>query len=203
MSMTVHEAIASRRSIRKYRDRPVPRELLLQLVEAARLAPSACNAQPWRFKIVDDPADVQWIGGRGSGQRWAGKAGAVLVCCVDTAAFLGDSRKSIKLLAEAGMLPPDMKAGIDGYLDRAEAAPAELVKASAGMNLAIALAFVLLRAVELGLGTTWVGLFHEGPIRKRFGIPAGLSVLALLAVGWPAESPEPRPRKTLEEILVP
>lgn len=201
--MTVREAIAARRSIRRFEDRPVPRDLLLELVEAARLAPSGCNAQPWRFKIVNDAADVQWIGTGGSPQRWAGRAGAVLVCCVDTQAFLPDSRRTIRLLAEAGLMPPDMKAGIDSYLDRAEAAPAELLKASAGMNLAIALSFVMLRAVELGLGSTWMGMFHEAAVKERFAIPERLSVLALLAVGWPAESPEPRPRKSLAEILLP
>ena len=46
---------ATRESCRVYSDRPVPRETLAHLVDVARLAPSGCNAQPWRFIIIDEP----------------------------------------------------------------------------------------------------------------------------------------------------
>jgi len=61
---------------------------------------------------------------------------------------------------------------------------------------------MMLRAVELGLGTTWIGRLDETLIRERLGLPEGLGVVAMLAVGYPDENPEPRPRKKVEEILV-
>jgi nitroreductase len=53
--LTTKEAIEKRRSIRKYKPDPVPDEAVKELLHAARLAPSGCNAQPWRFKIVKEP----------------------------------------------------------------------------------------------------------------------------------------------------
>ena len=52
--LTTKEAIEKRRSIRKFKADPIPEEYILELIESARLAPSGCNAQPWRFKIVKD-----------------------------------------------------------------------------------------------------------------------------------------------------
>ena len=52
--MTILEIIKKRRSVRDYLDEPVEKEKILKCLEAARLAPSACNAQPWKFIVVDD-----------------------------------------------------------------------------------------------------------------------------------------------------
>ena len=54
--MEVRQAIMTRRSIRKYEDRPVPEDMVRQILEAAMMAPSAGNAQPWQFVVVDDRA---------------------------------------------------------------------------------------------------------------------------------------------------
>ena len=54
--LTVMEAIQKRRSIRKFKLDPVPDELINQMLEAARLAPSGSNRQPWRFQVIQDPA---------------------------------------------------------------------------------------------------------------------------------------------------
>ena len=53
--MEVLQAIQTRRSVRKYLDKPVEREKINECLEAARLAPSACNSQPWHYIIIDDP----------------------------------------------------------------------------------------------------------------------------------------------------
>lgn len=202
--MTVQEAIANRRSIRKFTAQPVTRELLLELIEAARLSPSGCNSQPWRFRLVTDRQDIEWLGGPATaGQRWVGKAGAVIVCCVDTSAYLCDSRATIRALREAGLMTPEFAQDVDeSYLKPAESGPSELLRSAASLNLAIAMSAMMLRAVELGLGTTWIGRLEEGLIRERLNLPGELGVAALMAVGHPAEAPAPRPRKPLEEILV-
>ena len=54
--LTTKQAISARRSIRRFKPDPVPAEHVTQLLEAARLAPSGSNSQPWRFKIVTAPA---------------------------------------------------------------------------------------------------------------------------------------------------
>lgn len=202
--MTVKDAIANRRSIRKFTEEPVPRELLLELVDAARLSPSGCNSQPWRFRLVMDRPGVEWFGGPATaGQRWVGKAGAVIVCCVDTSAYLCDSRATIRALSEAGLMSPEFASDVEkSYLKPVECGPPGLLKGAVALNLAIAMSAMMLRAVELGLGTTWVGRLEEGLVCERLGLARGIGVAALLAVGFPAEAPAPRPRKSLEDILV-
>jgi nitroreductase len=69
------------------------------------------------------------------------------------------------------------------------------------VDLAIALEHIVLEAVELGLGTCWIGAFNEDEVKRILKIPSDKKVVALLTVGIPAESPAARPRKALEEIV--
>lgn len=69
------------------------------------------------------------------------------------------------------------------------------------VDLAIALEHIVLEAVELGLGTCWIGAFNEEDVKKILKIPQDRKVVALLTVGVPDESPAARPRKALEEII--
>lgn len=202
--MTVKEAIAKRRSIRKFTIEPVSREDLMEVIEAARLSPSGCNTQPWRFRLVTERPEIEWFGGPATAeQHWVGRAGAVIVCCVDTSAYLCDSRATIRALREAGLMSPEFAADVDeSYIKPAETGPKGVLKGAAALNLAIAMSAMMLRAVEMGLGTTWIGRLDEVLIRDHLGLPGNLGVVALLAVGHPGENPPPRPRKSLEEILV-
>ena len=57
-----------------------------------------------------------------------------------------------------------------------------------------------LAALELGLGTCWMGMYDEGVLRERLGIPAGIRVIGVTPLGYPDQEPRPRPRKELTEI---
>jgi nitroreductase len=69
------------------------------------------------------------------------------------------------------------------------------------VDLAIALEHIVLEAVELGLGSCWIGAFNEEEVKRILKIPQDKKVVALLTVGIPAESPATRPRKAQEEIV--
>jgi nitroreductase len=69
-------------------------------------------------------------------------------------------------------------------------------------NVAIAIEHIALRALDFGLGTCWVRLIDEQAIREIFGWDETISVVALLPVGYPDESPVPRKRRTIEEIAI-
>ena len=69
------------------------------------------------------------------------------------------------------------------------------------VDLAIALEHIVLEAVELELGTCWIGAFNEDEVKKILKIPQDKKIVALLTVGVPAESPTARPRKAMEEIV--
>ena len=83
-SMTVEDAIRTRKSVRSYLDRPVTPETLRAVMEQVRIAPSARNDQEWRFVVVTDPATRAAIGEAANGQRFVGDAPVVIVACAET-----------------------------------------------------------------------------------------------------------------------
>jgi nitroreductase len=168
--------IAARRSVRRFTDQPVERALIKRCVEAARLAPSAENVQPWRFLIVDDPAvKAQLAEGAFSGlyrvTRWAEKAPALVV-----------------VLAELDILANRLGrkvTGIDYYL----------------IDIGIAGEHFCLQAAELGVGTCWIGWFSPDGVRKALNVPRRLRPVAMFAVGYSAHDRVPeKKRRSLEEI---
>jgi len=80
----VYEAIIKRKSVRAFKDKDVPEEMISRLLEAARLAPSASNRQEWRFIVVRDPATRKQLSKAAMGQKFVGEAPVVLACCAET-----------------------------------------------------------------------------------------------------------------------
>jgi nitroreductase len=82
--MDVYEAISRRKSVRSFRDREIPEEVISRLFGAARLAPSASNRQEWRFVAVRDPAARRRLSWAARGQKHVAEAALVLACCAET-----------------------------------------------------------------------------------------------------------------------
>ncbi|MCA1742884.1 MAG: nitroreductase family protein, partial [Desulfovibrionales bacterium] len=159
---------------------------------------------PWRFKVIQNPEDIKWLAREAThGQRWVGGANAVFLCCADLSKYIDDAKANVRFLKDSGILPPEMLSGIEEHLQKAGDAPAEILRYAAATNCSIAMAQMMLQAVELDLGTCWVGMYDEKAIKERFALGDHLAVVALLSVGYPAEHPEARPRKSIEEIIIP
>jgi nitroreductase len=82
--MDVYEAISLRKSVRAFKGKDVPEDILKRLFEAARLAPSANNRQEWRFVVVRDPDTRAKLARTACGQRFIAEAPVVLACCAET-----------------------------------------------------------------------------------------------------------------------
>ena len=174
-------------------------------LEAARLAPSSLNTQPWRYKVVTDPADKAFFATSRAtrSQGFLAGAAAILVCCAELTGYVRASQAAAFFLRDTKAIEGDTMAGIEAYVARQEADPDMARFGAAAMNVAIANAFMMLRAVEMGLGTCWVGMFDEAAIKERFGLGPELRVVNLLAVGHPAPShPGSHNRKPLSAIQV-
>lgn len=159
------ELVGRRRSVRRYLDKPVERELVLACLEAARLAPSAENVQPWRFLVVDDPA----LRDRFASEVFSGIYGP--------SRFAGRAPVLILVLARLDILANRLGRRIQGV-------PFYLI------DIGIAGEHLVLQAEELGLGACWIGWFNIRRARKLFRIPRRYKIVSLLALGYP----EPRPR---------
>jgi len=205
MTMSVKEAIATRHSVRAFQATPVGQGEIAELLEAARQAPSSLNSQPWRFKVVTDEATKKWIAGKEASRKqvWLAAAPAIIVCCADVAGYVKDSQASAFFFKENKLAEGDLMEGIEAYVAREESASAIGKFGAGAMNVALAVSFMMLRAVEMGLGTCWVGIIDEAQIKGRLGLGTDLRVVCLLAVGRPAEGQVPaRARKSLDEIVL-
>ena len=163
--MDVMQAVRQRRSIRKYLDKPVPTDVLEQIMNAARLAPSARNLQEWKFVVVRDP-DLRRQLGESSGYPFIASAPVIIA--------------GVSLAPERVM-----SCEVPAY----------------AVDLAIAMTNITLAAVESGLGTCWIGGFTQQKVKDALRIPDDYKVVELMPLGYPAEEPDQRPRKALEEIL--
>jgi len=171
------EVIRKRRSVRAYLDMPVEDEKIKEIVEAARLAPSTCNLQCWRFVVVKDRTVRDELIEKGFGglivpNKWIRTAPVIIAVCAEP---------SLVVHRLGGRIQ-----GVDYHL----------------LDVGIATEHLVLRATELGLGTCWIGWFNERRVKKILKIPKGVKVVALLSLGYPDGEPgEPRERLPLGAIL--
>ena len=168
--MNVLEAIKGRRSIRAFKNQGVPAEIVEELIDAARWAPSAGNIQPWEFIIVRKPRIKRRLVETALGQMFIEEAPVVIVVCAD------EERSS------------------QGYGVRGKTLYCIQDTAAAMQN-------IHLTAYSLGLGTCWVGAFREEEARKILKIPRGMRPVAIIPVGYPAEAPTARMRKSISQIV--
>lgn len=204
--LTVKEAIEQRRSIRKFKPDPVPDEHITALLEAARLAPSGCNAQPWRFKIVKDRELKLKLANAAYGQTFLADAPLVFVCCVDIKGYLDGTVSGIQDLGNIGAIDDRI---VKILLKRAEQAETQMkimtreqLGSRIAFNVAIAVEHIVLRALDFGLGSCWVRLIDEQAIKDIFGWGENIYVVALLPVGYPDEFPASRKRLGIEDIVI-
>jgi nitroreductase len=200
--MTIEEAIAARRSIRRFKTDPIPEEAVKTLVESVRLAPSGSNSQPWRLKLIQDQATKDQIAEAANGQRFIAKAPLVIVLCVDLGGYIEESLTSVKQLASKGELSESMTSAMLSRMETIKAQPKDLLAANVAINIGIAGEHIALMAVGLGLGTCWVRAFDEARLRSILGLGEGIVVTALMPIGYPDEAPVARRRKSTEEILL-
>jgi len=200
--MDLFEAIEARRSVRKYRDEPVPRELIDRVLEAARVAPSTSNTQSWKFDIVTDLETKKRLRELAYGQKFVEEAPVVIACCLDFEAFAERGKRILELVLKGKVRPSleTMLRSMRGSRDK-ELDP-ERVIVNGAINVAIATEHMALAATALGLGTCWVRAFEAAPAEELLGIPESCKVLVLLTLGYPAQSPPARPRKALQDILI-
>ncbi len=171
--MVFSELILKRQSDRIYAPQPVAREHILQCLEAARMAPSACNSQPWKFVVVDEPSLLKQVSDAaiGLGMNKFTAQVPVLVAVV---------QENMNLSAKAGSLVKE--------------------KDYSMMDIGMAVENFCLQAADLGLGTCIMGWFDEKRIKEILGVPHSRRVQLLISLGHPAGQTRVKSRKPLKEI---
>jgi len=171
------DLVRHRQSVRSYNPlRPVEKEKLDRCIEAVRLAPSACNAQPWKLVVVDDPelkkkvaqaASAKWLGFN----RFTSQAQVLIVIV----------REDPNLTSKLGTVLKDKPYTI--------------------MDIGIAAEHFCLQATSEGLGTCIMGWFDESAVKKILGIPKKKRAELIITLGYPAKDViREKIRKKTEEM---
>ena len=198
--MELSDVITSRRSIRKFKPEGISAETVQLLLDAARLAPSGSNLQPSRFVVAQSPSAKEALG-QCTPYKFIIKASVVFVCCADLTAISTRERRMGELL-EAGAFE-----GIEVNFDSASPYASALMEAEEAnaylsMNVAIAVEHIVLKAVDLGLGSCWLGRFDRDKLKEYLKLDETIYPVVLLPVGYPDQSPKQRPRLSLDQMVL-
>lgn len=176
--MNFHELAICRRSVRRYGPDPVPEEMVESCLEAARIAPSACNSQPWFFHVCRSEKVRLAV----ASAMNSGVYGQRMNRFVDQAPVI----IAVETLKRAKLAP--WLAGLVRNV-RYEM-----------MDVAIATDHLTLKAAELGLGTCWIGWFNEKAVKSVLELPSSAHLEIMLTLGWPKDRPRAKIRKELDLI---
>jgi len=198
--MELTQVIEQRRSIRKFREDPLTNEMIDELLDAARLAPSGSNIQPARFVVVKSPAMKKKLG-TSTPYKFITRAPVIFACCADRASLSTRDRRVGELLeigafTDVEMDPTDMQAYTAAQMDDFAA------RLYLSMNAAIAIEHLVLRAVDLGLGSCWIGRFDRDKAGQVLELDENIQIVTLLPVGYPDQSPPQRPRIPLDQMVL-
>ena len=163
-----------RQSDRSYLSTPVEQVKLDRIMECARLAPSACNAQPWKFIVVNDPELKQQVAEAAKGlgmNKWAVQAPVIIVAV--------EERPNLSSMA--------------GGLVKNKHFPL--------IDMGIATEHICLAAAAEGLGTCIMGWFDEKKIRALLNVPKNKRITLLISLGYPAKETRKKVRKDISEVV--
>ncbi len=175
--MSFLDLVNKRYSVRNYKNTPVPQEKVVRCIEAARLAPSACNSQPWKFIIADEPELVKKL------------AKAAFEGLLDFNNFAFKAPVLVLIVSER----ENLSAKFGSIVKK---------KNFSLMDIGIAAEHLCLQAAEEGLGTCIIGWFNEKKVRKMLSIPKLKRVELVITVGFSADEKIPhKKRKSIDEVL--
>ena len=176
--MSFLDLASSRYSVRNYKNTPVPQEKINKCIEAARLAPSACNSQPWKFVIIDNP-DIR-----------ESLAKAAFEGLLDFNHFAYKAPVLSLIVSER---------------QTAFAKFGSIVKRKnfSQMDVGITAEHFCLQATEEGLGTCMLGWYNEKPIQKLLHIPRNRRIGLLISLGYEPEGYKQRQkiRKKIDKVV--
>ena len=168
--------INSRQSDRKYSDKPVENEKLERIVEAGRMAPSACNAQPWKFIVVTDQKLVLKV------------AEAASAKLIGMNSFVAQAPVILVIVREK----PNMSSKVGATIKN---------KDYSLIDIGIATENICLQTKAEGLGSCIIGWFDERQLRKLLYIPKSKRIELIITVGYSLSDQREKRRKPSSETV--
>ena len=189
--------IEERRSIRKYKSQNINNEQIEKIVNAARLAPSAKNRQPWKYIVYRDISKDKLLDVMEEGLK---KEQAEHLLLSKSAFGLPDAFNTLRIMREAPAIIIVMNTnGKSPY--KVISTDERVTEICDSLSIGASIENMILKATEIGLGTLWIAntCFAYDALMEYIGLPGQL--IGAVAVGYADEQPKERPRKTLLEIM--
>lgn len=190
----MQEAIKNRRSIRKYKDTPVPREQIVEILHAGMLAPSSKNRQPWKFIVTAGPAKEEACNVMETGIIREKESPFI----PDSSPYITGAEHTLQIMRQAPVVifvVNEIAASFDKILTMDERV-SEICNAQ---SIGAAIENMTLTATELGLGSLWIcDTFFA---QKELSEWLNGELYAALAVGYAEEKTCARPRKKPENTI--
>lgn len=175
-SKDILDLIITRQSDRKYSDRPIENEKLERIIEAGRMAPSACNAQPWKFIVVTDHDLVLKV------------AEAASAKLLGMNSFVSQAPAILVIVREK----PNWSSHVGATIKN---------KDYSLIDIGIATENICLQAKAEGIGSCIIGWFDEKQLRKLLGIPASKRVELIITLGYSLSEQREKRRKPAAETV--
>ena len=195
--MNLLDSIKNRRSARKFKDTPIADKVISEMLEAARLAPSGGNAQNHIFGVIKNPDIKRQLSEAAGGQMWIAAAPVVFACCADISWDIAEQAEDdFGLRVNRHRFGDELIDYMQKYLDR-----------KACMTLfdnatpLIPAEHIFLTAVSHGLSACFVGFLDINKANEILKLPAHITCLFLLPVGYSDESPREKELKKTDEMV--
>ena len=190
------DPIFARRSVRKFLQKAVPKALLEEIIAAGIAAPSAKNRQPWHFAVFAGDAKAQMLESMERGLLREESGEPLLP---QSRAGLGDAKNTLRIMREAPIVILVLNTnGTSPF--RAVDSDARITEICDTLSIGAAVQNMLLRADALGLGTLWIANTCFAYTELCEYLQTQAQLVCAVAVGYAAENPAQRPRKSAEEV---
>ena len=191
VKMNVMEAISARRSVRKFEDRPFSQDALEKILLAGTLAPSGHNKQPWKFYVVQGEKRAEMIQTMKEGMNRLEGMGIKSGSAKYTIRWMAQAPVTIFVFNPTGKSPFEKRDLNDPFSDIVDI-----------QSIGAAIQNMLLAATELGLGSLWICDVFAAYNEFCEWLGAEGQMIAAVSIGFPGQFPEPRPRRSIEEVTI-
>ncbi|MBD5134683.1 MAG: nitroreductase family protein [Lachnospiraceae bacterium] len=193
----MNNSIYYRRSIRKYLDKQVPKEMIAQIIDAGRMSPSAKNRQPWRYIVLGGKNKSEFLK-----HMWKGILREENECALlaNSKNGISDAKNTWKIMMQAPILIVILNTNGKNPFDVIDP-DSRFSEICDTLSIGASIENMLLKATEMNLGTLWIANTCYAYKEITEYLETTHQLVGAIALGYADESPTQRPRKNIEDIV--
>lgn len=193
----MNNSIYNRRSIRKYLDKQVPKELIEQIIDAGKMSPSAKNRQPWQYIVLGGDNKSEFLKCMWNGISREENEHAMLP---NSKNGLADAKNTWNIMMQAPILIVILNSNGRNPFEMVDV-DSRFVEICDTLSIGASVENMLLKATEIGLGTLWIANTCYAYKELTEYLDTTHQLVGAIALGYADETPAQRPRKEMNDIV--